>query len=218
MRPVTMMGGAMLLGMVAVAGEAQLPRRAIQAPPTTWVGLAAVLQNPATVSDGATSSSWDFGSTTAFRLSLERARGSGAVFGLAVSHADAPLRYTTSGIGGACGGGCDATAGFTQLLLTGRTGRRASIGLQSSIELGIGATMYSGFRRDSDGSDLPPTSVDLDPTVTIGTSFGFALGPALEIYLVPEWGLQIHQRTGLSGSSDTFLSQSSFRLGARYGF
>jgi hypothetical protein len=149
---------------------------------------------------------------------VERATAGDMLVGLALSSASAPLRYTGTTASSACIGGCEATASVTQLLLTARVGRYAFSGFQSSIEVGAGATVYSRFHRSTDDAQLPPANRDVDPTFTLGTNFGFAIKPQFHLFVVPEWGIIIHQRTGVPASTSTNNRYSAFRFGARYGF
>ena len=208
----------LLLATAATAG-AQIGRRGpMLAEPRQWVGVALAFGNPGQVVDGSSGSTWNFGSATSFRLSGERTLANDITVGLAVSNASAPLRYTGTTATSACLGGCEATASFTQLLVTGRAGRYAYAGFQSSIEVGAGATIYSRFRRSDNDATLPPEKMDVDPTFTIGTNFAFAIRPTIQLFAVPEWGIIVHQRTGVPASSSTNNRYSAFRVGARYGF
>ena len=52
----------------------------------------------------------------------------------------------------------------------------------------------------------------------VGYGFGYAFSPDMQITLVQEGFLSVHQRTGVAGGESTLGRQFILRLGTRFGF
>lgn len=193
--------------------DAQFGRQQAAWSPQWWtsVGLGMFQSQP--VDDGSTSSSWDFGSTVQWRATLERELDRGSAIGLAMTFARAPLTYaSSSSLANSCAS-CDADANITQVLATFHAGG-ARAGFHQVIELGLGATIYSGFRARSDGHALAPGS-DADPAFAIGYGFGYGVGENTEVEAVQEVAASMHQSTGLAAGTNTVIRSYTTRLGVR---
>jgi hypothetical protein len=94
----------------------------------------------------------------------------------------------------------------------------STVGFHQIIDLSLGAIGYSAFRARTSGAKLPPTQLDPDLAASIGYGFGYTLTPDMQITLVQEGLLTVHQRTGLSGGENTIGRQFVLRLGTRFGF
>ena len=171
------------------------------------------------VHDGSTNSDWQFGNSVQYRISLEMPIQFQSTIGISGSFARVPLTYVPlDGIGTTgCPGSCDADATVTQLLATFHAGGGA-IGFHQILDLSLGATGYSGFRARLSGERLAPMQLDADITGGIGYGFGYTLSPDMQITLVQEGFLSVHQRTGVAGNEDTIGRQFVLRLGTRFGF
>ena len=68
------------------------------------------------------------------------------------------------------------------------------------------------------GDKLPPTKLDADLTLGLGYGFGYALSPDMQIDLVQEGFLTVHQREGLAGGENALGRVYITRVGVRFGF
>jgi hypothetical protein len=184
-----------------------------------WGSAAIGLLQLQRVDDGTTQSRWDFGSAVQFRASLEYAISRGNSLGVSGTFARAPLTYRTfSDLGIPLPGGgscvdCDASADVTSILATFHGG--GGPGFHQVIELAAGAMMFRNFKTD-DGEELPPKS-DTDFSFAIGYGFGYTVNRALQVNLVQDAVLGVHQREGLSGSGRSTTQQYVTRIGVRLG-
>jgi hypothetical protein len=80
-----------------------------------------------------------------------------------------------------------------------------------------GAALYRNLHRDSDGLKLAPTGGNVDPFFTFGYGFGYAFNPTTQISIVQDYGLVLHERTGLSNDQSNTLTQRTTRLNFRLG-
>ena len=91
------------------------------------------------------------------------------------------------------------------------------ISSRPAAEIGLGATMYSNFRTRAGGERLPPASPDVDVALAIGYGFGYVLSPNMQLNLVQDLSLSLHQRTGLAGGTSATSQQYTTRIGLRVG-
>jgi hypothetical protein len=209
-----------IVGAIGPTSSAQIIRQPTRAPaPKAWASLSVGLMDVSWVHDGSTESDWRFGNTVAYRISLEMPIQNQSTIGISGSFARAPLTYVPLGVvaPAGCPNSCDADATVTQLVATFHAGRNA-IGFQQLIDISLGATGYSSFRARSTGVKLPPTQLDADLLAGIGYGFGYAFSPDMQITLVQEGFLSVHQRTGLAGDENTLGRQFVLRFGTRFGF
>ena len=202
--------------------EAQIIRPAPRAPqPIGWASFSLGIWRPQAVNDGTTKSVWNFSDAVQYRVSLEKPLQSQATIGITATLARASLSYETgagSEAGAACPSTCDADANISQLLASFHAGGGGfGIGLHQVIELGLGATMYSNFRSRSGGERLPPSSPDIDLALAIGYGLGYSLSPTMQLNLVQDLALVLHQRTGLAGGTSATSQQYTTRIGLRVG-
>ena len=171
------------------------------------------------VHDGSTNSEWQFGNAVQYRISLEMPIQNQSTIGISGAFARVPLVYVAlDGIGAiGCPGSCDADATVTQLLATFHAGRSA-FGFHQIIDLSLGATGYSSFRARQSGERLAPMQLDADLTGGIGYGFGYTFSPDMQITLVQDGFLTVHQRTNVAGNENTIGRQFVLRLGTRFGF
>jgi hypothetical protein len=177
------------------------------------------------VSDGATSSVWNFGNSTNFqyRASIEKVLSSGT-FGVAASYASVPFSYESSGgavllpreTGAQCLGQCDAHVRMTSLVAIFHAG--TGIGFHQVIELSGGAVAYQNLTRDSDGAKLAPAGGNIDPLFAFGYGLGYGLNDRTAIEFVPDYAIAIHERNGLPNGQSNTNSMRSLRLSLRMGF
>ena len=190
-----------------------LPRRE---PSLTWVTASVGVMELSDVQDGSTGSEWHFGNTVQYRLSVELPIQNQSTFGISGAFARVPLRYSPLGaFNPYCL--CDADATVTQLMATFHAGRTA-LGFHQVIDISLGAIGYSGFRWRATGERFPPRQLDADFAGGIGYGFGYALSPDMQVTLVQEGFVSVHQRTGLDNGANTIARQFVLRLGTRFGF
>lgn len=206
----------MMIFSVTTAG-AQVRRRApLVAEPTTWVTVSAGLFNGNTVSDGATHSTWDLGQATnpQLRVAAERAlQGQSQIsVGVAGTYQHAPFTYSGSS-------GCSACEAHMDLMSLGLSFHAGGgIGLHQVLEGSAGALFYRNLKSDVDNAPLPPTGGNIDPYFTFGYGFGYTINPTTQISVVQDFGLALHERTGLTSEQSNTLRLRTIRLNLRYGF
>jgi hypothetical protein len=209
-----------LLATLALApsATAQIGRQPAR-PPKTWVSFSVGAMDQSAVSDGRTNSYWGFGNGVQYRVSVELPIQNQSTFGISGAFARLPLTYETldGALPSACAPSCEADATVTQLMATFHAGRTAP-GFHQIIDVSVGAVGYSAFRARTSGARLPPTQLDADLAAGVGWGFGYTFSPDMQLTLVQEGFLTIHQRDGLQGNADTIGRQFVLRLGTRFGF
>jgi hypothetical protein len=208
------------LALLASSADAQIIRlpKNRSGEPAFWASASIGLLQLQRVDDGTTQSRWDFGSAVQFRASLEYAISRGNSVGVSGTFARAPLTYIPVNDpgplpGGSCDISCDAKADLTAIVGTFHSG--GGLGFHQVIELSAGALMYRNFKTDA-GEELPPKK-DTDFNFTLGYGFGYTVNRTLQIDLVQDAILALHQREGLSGSGRTTNQQYVTRIGVRLG-
>ncbi len=198
----------------ASQANAQIRRRApIANEPTMWGSLSLGLYGANGISDGQTASTWDFGNGTdwQYRASLEKALQNQFSIGGVATYVKVPFVYS----GLSCGR-CGAHLDLTSIGASFHAG--GGPGLNQILEASAGAAMYRNLRRDSDGQQLPPTGGNVDPFFTFGYGFGYTFNPTMQVSIVQDYGLVLHERTGLANDQSNTLTQRTTRLNFRMGF
>src|SRR4051812_7729060 len=208
------MFAAMFLAMFASTTNAQVRKRAPAiADPATWVTGSIGFFNGNTVSDGATQSDWNLGQATTpqLRIAVERAlQGQSQLsIGVAGTYMHAPFTYVGNGGPNSCAQ-CDAHLDLVSLGVSFHAG--GGLGLHQVLEASAGALQYRNLTRDSDSSPLAPTGGNIDPYFTFGYGFGYTLNPTTQISVVQDFGLALHERTGLSSQQSNTLRLRTLRL------
>lgn len=206
----------------ALPAGAQVRRRAPRLPePSVWGSLSVGLLNANDVSDGKTNSTWDFGraSTPQYRGSIEKAVGRNASVGAAATYAHVPFIYRSPLFdpvpgGGGCGS-CDSHLDVVSL--GGSFHYGGGPGLHQVIQASAGALQYRNLRSD-DGARLEPVDGNVDPYFTFGYGFGYSFNPSMQVSVVQDFGLAIHESENLSSDQSNTLRQRTIRLNFRYGF
>lgn len=209
---------ALLLVMpLAVPAESQVRRRVPRTPqPSVWFAAGVGLFNANGVDDGGTGSRWDFGeaSSAQYRASIEKAVQGSASIGATATYTRIPFTY--SGPSGSmscsqCAAHLDAVSLGASFHVGGGTG------LHQVLEGSAGVIQYRNLQRDSDGSRLAPEDGSIDPYFTFGYGFGYAFNPSMHVSVVQDFGLGLHERTGLTSEQSNTLRQRTIRLNFRYG-
>jgi hypothetical protein len=207
-----------LLTVIAVPAHSQVRRRVPSVPePSAWVSLGVGLFNGNDVSDGATESTWDFGraSNAQYRASLEKAISGTMSIGATGTYVHAPFSYIGPGGTASC---TRCAAHLDMMTLAASVHVGGGMGLHQVLEAQAGAINYRNLKRDSDGASLAPTGGNIDPYFTFGYGFGYNFNPAMEVSIVQDFGLALHERTGLTSDQSNTLTQRTLRLNFRYGF
>lgn len=207
-----------LITVTAIPAESQVRRRVpAVAEPTAWAALGIGLFNGNDVSDGRTESVWDFGrsSNPQYRASIEKAMSRTASIGMTGTYVRAPFTYVTT-VGG------DAVARIPARLDVMTLGASVHVGgglgLHQVLEASVGALAYRNLKQDSNGEKLPPVNGNIDPYFTFGYGFGYTFNPSMQVSIVQDFGLALHERTGLTSEDSNTLTQRTIRLNFRYGF
>jgi hypothetical protein len=212
-----------MLILCASSLSAQRRQRVFTTDPDMWVGGGIAGFRGETVNDGKTASSWAFGNSTnlQYAASLEKTMGNGGFsLGLAGSYAHVPFVYygpsvTIPGSGGGTCNGCDAHLDMTTLMATFHAG--AGSGFHQVVELNGGIVNYANLKRDADGVALAG-GTNTDPVFSFGWGFAYGFDDRTEIEFVPDWGIALHERDGLSNGASNTNTLRSFRVSFRKGF
>ena len=195
---------------------AQVRRRApLTNDPAWWVSLGAGLYGADEIFDGKTASNWDFGHGTDWqiRAAVEKALQNTFSIGGTLTYVDVPFVYT----GAQCGAGCTAHLDLTSLGASFHAG--GGQGLHQVLEVSAGALMYRNLHRDTDVAKLAPTGGNIDPFLTFGYGFGYTFNPTMQLSIVQDYGLALHERTsGQANDASNTLTQRTTRLNFRMGF
>ena len=212
MRRLTLVLLTVLVALPLGEGDAQI----IRAPgprlrePQNWASAGIGLQQGWSVTDGATASRWDLGDSQTYFAGVEHAVAGGVTLGVRASTAHTSLRYVSTGAGVIV---TDADARVSQAIgvLHITSGRE----LHSVIELGAGATFYSGFKARGTGANLEPRKTDADFTFVLGYGIGYSFSRTFQIDVVQDLATALHQKTQLAAGDDSSARISVTRLVAR---
>ncbi len=208
--------GLVLIVVFATSADGQVRRRAPRpVEPSIWGTLSVGLFNANDVSDGRTGSTWDFGqaSTPQFRASLEKAVSGSISIGAAGSYAHVPFTYRGGGESG-----CSACAAHLDVVTLGASFHvSGGQGFHQVLEGSAGALQYRNLERDSNGEALAPTDGNIDPFFTFGYGFGYGFNRNMQVSVVQDFGLALHEREGLSSEQSNTLRQRTIRLNIRTG-
>jgi hypothetical protein len=177
--------------------------------PQNWASAGFGLQQGWTVFDGSTGTRWDIGDSQTYFVGVEHAVAGGVTVGVRASTASTSLRYLSRATAIAT----DADARVSQALgvVHITSGRQ----LHSVIELGAGATFYSGLKQRGTGAALQPRGTDADFTFVLGYGIGYAFSRTFQLDVVQDLATSLHQKTGLEAGDDSSARISVTRLVAR---
>jgi hypothetical protein len=210
----------MLLLCIGAASpaEAQIRRRVpTSTEPGIWTSLSAGIYGGNGISDGSTQSTWDFGAGTTwqYRAAIEKSLQRQISAGLVGTYVKVPFTY----IGGAAANSCSRCAAHLDLVSLGISFHAGGgPGLHQVLEASAGALQYRNLRRDDDGTALAPLDGNVDPFFTFGYGFGYTFNQNMEVSVVQDYGLAVHERKGLETGQSNTLTQRSTRLNFRFGF
>jgi hypothetical protein len=203
-----------LLALPLHTGDAQIIRggRISLRDPQTWVSAMIGWQEGWAVMDGASGARWQFGDTQQYGLSLERSVRSGITLGVRATTSEPTMNFestTTTGVRPA-----DARVSQALGVVHVTTGRD----FRSVFELGLGSTIYSGFRDRVTDQQLGASSTDTDFAFVFTYGLGYSFSRNFHVDVVQDLGTSLHQNTGLAAGEDRSARIRSTRVVARYGF
>jgi len=209
---------AATLAALPSSASAQARRRSGSSGPSAWASFWAGFAQPITIDDGATGSTWQFGTAPQLGVSLEKNIQSGSSLGIRANFSRAPLTYTSSSFdnfGTFCSSSCDADANVTSVqgLFHYGTGR----GFHQVIELALGATAFSNFTARDGQGPIGPNSPDLDLSFGLGYGFGWGLSSTTDLEIVEELGADYHPSSNLAASANTLPRLYVTKIGLRLG-
>ena len=188
---------ALLLVVVAGLLPAQIIGRrvAAQGMPTVVGGGIGIIQGFA-VNDGSTGSTWRFGTTLGYLATIEKPTQSGILLGLEGMYATPSFAYESAP------GSTNATGRIMQAALLLHSPNEYAF--HGAYQLTLGGTGFSGFRDQTTGARLGPTSTDWDFSFTLGYGLGFGISSRTSIEVLQEVGWILHQQTGLAAGSGSY--------------
>ena len=192
----------------------RLPQQGRGGAPPYWVGVSYGYVSGVAINDGASQSTWDFGYSSQLQATIEKTVQSGITLGASAGFATAPLTYTSASPGSACAR-CEAKADMNQYMAFVRGG--GGVGFHGLYSLEAGATEFSNFRANADGTKLPPTSAKYDFSFGFGGGLGFGFSATSEVYVAEQFDLILHSQGGGS-TSNAAPRVNTFRAGVRIGF
>jgi hypothetical protein len=203
---------------------AQRPRMVRTNDPGLWFSASVAGFNANGVNDGRTDSAWEFGNSTnwQYRGSLEKTVSSGNSFGIAGSYAHVPFVYSSGiavlppGTTGVRCAACDAHLDMMTLVATFHAA--GGYGFHQVIEFSGGVVAYKNLKQDSDGAALAPGGGNIDPLFSLGYGIGYGMNDRTSFEFVPEYGIAIHERSGLANGVSNTNRLSALRLSVRLGF
>ena len=219
---------------LAVAGApaaAQIRGRAPTQRSTSswWLSGGAGATTLTDINDGASRSTWKFGSDPLwqYRGSLERGLDDFTTIGVAASFgrvnftvlplAGAPTTTSSTPLPAACAVSCSAQAQLWSLMGQFRSG--GGTGFHTTVEITGGVTGVREMRtRDSLAVAIGKSSGTIDMSGALGAGFAFPLTRRMVIALVQDFGIGMHAKTDLpSGVSRTWRIRTT-RASLRFQF
>jgi hypothetical protein len=180
--------------------------------PQLWVSAGAGWQQGWTVIDGTTGTRWRLSDALAYGASIDRTISGGTSVGIRATTARVPLDYLPQQV---VGGAVEADARVSQAFAGVRVS--SGRGFHSVLELGAGATFYSGFRERANDGALPPDKVDVDFAFVFGYGIGYTFSRAFQVDVVQDLATSLHQKAGLAAGESSSARISGTRIVARYG-
>ena len=197
----------------------KVPKGGLRRDPAVMVGASVGLLNIQDIYDGSTKTAWGFSQTIEYAGSLEFALSPGSAVGFTASYAHVPLLYvdsTQAATGAIPNGCCDAHVNAYTFGAQFSVGGGGAPGFHQLVVINAGVIAFEKFTADRGGRQLPPAR-NIDPRIAIGYGFGYGFGGRSEVFLVQEYGVALHESTGLSGNDRRQYQQQTTRLGIKYG-
>jgi len=226
--PLPLLAGALFaLGTVTTPAMSQIRgyKPSVRSTSRWWLSGGTGAVTITDIQDGATQSTWKFGSdpTWMWRGSIERSVvDEFTTFGVSASYGNAslivsPLSGATGGVAlpASCSAGCSAQSQVYSLMGQFRSG--GGRGFHTLLEASAGVMGVRNLRTsDSAAVAIGAASGTRDLSGTLGPGFGFGFSPGFGIALVQDFGIGFHSKAFLpSGVSRTWrvrTTRASVRL------
>ncbi|MCC6245010.1 MAG: hypothetical protein IT353_19360 [Gemmatimonadaceae bacterium] len=205
-RTTTLVGAALALLCVATptTSGAQIRGSAPRAPQYGWWisgGASAVTLTD--ITDGASQTVWRFGKDPLwqYRATIEKALDEFTTIGVSAGYGR--VNVGISSVGGlvnaslptSCDTGCAATTELWTGMAQFRSG--GGPGFHTLFEASGGATVFRGFKTQTDAIAIPGIARSLDLSGTLGAGFAYALTPGFVVALVQDFGIGFHAKADL---------------------
>jgi len=205
---------AQIRGRPTVGGQA--PRGPSQG---WWVsgGAAGVVMG--TITDGASSARWEFGTTPQWqaRGTIEKALDIATTLGVSAGYGVMNVNVSRLAVPGqvapdpraVCINRCDAQLETWQLMGQFRSG--GGPGFHTYFEAQGGVNGFRNLRtRDSTAAPIGPSTTQMDFAGSLGFGFGYTLSPGLVLGLVQDFGMGWHSQEKLpSDASRTYRTRAT---------
>jgi hypothetical protein len=204
-----------ILAAPAGAQILSVPKGGLKRDPSVFIGASVGLFNLQDLYDGSTKTTWGFSQTIEYAGSVEFAVSPGSAFGVTASYAHVPMLYVDSAqaaTGSIPNGCCDAHVNVYTLGAQFSVGGGGSPGFHQLIVVNAGVIAFENFTADRDGRRLQPDR-NIDPRIGIGYGFDYGFNKLGDVFLVQEYGVALHESTGLSGGDRRQYEQRTTRLG-----
>lgn len=227
----------LLLFVALVTSPAVLPAQIRGGPPmqsgtTRWTvsgGASAVILSD--INDGATGSTWKFGSDPLmlYRGSIEKSLDEATTIGISAAYGKADLTLVPFvPIDGAimlngavprpasCLDGCEAQTDIWQAMAQFRSG--GGEGFHTFFEANGGVTTFRNTRTRSNQIALGKSTGSLDLSGTLGGGFGYTLSQKLAVQLVQDFGIGFHSKEDLPNGTSRSWRIRNTRVALRVAF
>ncbi|HEX2718703.1 MAG TPA: hypothetical protein VHM67_13560 [Gemmatimonadaceae bacterium] len=219
MRRLVSIALALLLGASSVGAQIiSVPNRGLQRERTVSLTGGIGLLSLQGLFDGSTQTGWDFSQALEYTAAAEFRVSRGAWVGVTASYANMPLNHQQVVSPGGNSYSIIYTDAHVNVYTAGAQFSMGpgSPGFHQVIVINAGIIAFENFHADRDGRRLTPER-DIDPRIGIGYGFGYGFRNSLEVFLVQEAGVALHQGEGLSGNDRRQYQQQATRIGVRLG-
>lgn len=184
------------------------------------------------INDGATRSTWKFGSDPLILLrgSIERGLDDATTIGVAVSYGKvdvtlvpfvvaegaAPVAPGADSLPTSCLQGCSAQTDMWSAMAQFRSG--GGPGFHTFFEANGGVTSFRNTRTRSDRAAIGKSSGALDLSGTVGGGFGYTMSQGFAITLVQDFGVGYHSKAGLPDGVGRSWRIRNTRAALRFAF
>lgn len=182
---------------------------------------AAVINN---ISDGATQSTWQFGSDPRWqaRMSLEKAMDEYTTMGVAIGYG--PVDVTLSPLvpgtpiggndSGACSSGCSAETELWSAMAQFRSG--GGPGFHTLFEAQGGVVLFRNLRTRDTHEPIGPGGIRHDLAGTLGAGFGYTLSPGFAVTIIQDFGIGWHSSANLPDGTGRTWRMRATRASLRF--
>ncbi|MBI2797171.1 MAG: hypothetical protein HYX65_10750 [Gemmatimonadetes bacterium] len=198
---------SLALGGARAVGAQILSLPSANPEPDSWIAAGTVFTNAMGLRDDDRNSYWTVNGVTGYRISIDKAMGSGTTLGVAITFTN-PATFVNGGT--KCPTGCTGSGQFVSYALNYRTSG-FSPGMSSIGELSLGVLRPGTIRDKTLGTEIAPDRTI--PFAGIGGGLAFTTSRRWQVELVQEYH-SIFAGGGISGASTQWIT----RLGVRIGF